>query len=109
MKSRIEINIELDDSNVPEKLDWSSSDGQISNQEVKAMFLSVFDKDTLDTLKIELWTKEMQVGEMDRFVFQILRGMSDTYMKATNNSDLSNDMRKFVQYFGEKTGIIPLN
>lgn len=107
MKSQIEINIELDDSKVPEKIDWSSSDGQITNQEVKAMFLSVFDKETLDTLKIELWTKEMQVGEMDRFVFQILRSMSDTYMKATNNSNLSNDMRKFVQYFGEKTGIIP--
>ncbi len=107
MKSRIEINIKLDESKVPEKIDWSSSDGQMTNQEVKAMFLSVFDKETLDTLKIELWTKEMQVGEMDRFVFQILRGMADTYMKSTNNSALSNDMRKFVQYFGEKTGIIP--
>ena len=31
------------------------------------MLLSLFDKDDLDTLKIDLWTKDMQVMEMDRF------------------------------------------
>ncbi len=107
MKSKIEINVELDDKKVPEKIEWSSSDQGGDPKEVKAMFISLFDKDTLDTFKIDLWTKDLQVMEMDRFVFQGLRSLADTYMTATNNQDMANDMRRFVQYFGEKTGIIP--
>ena len=49
----------------------------------------------------------MQVIEMDRFFFQTLRAMSDTYFKATQNKELAADMQRFVQYFGEKTEIIP--
>ena len=48
----------------------------------------------------------MQVIEMDRFVFQTLRGLADTYFKATQNAELATSMRQFVHYFGEKTGII---
>jgi len=107
MKSKIEINVVLDDSKVPESIEWQSSDSPDGFKEVKAMFVALFDKETLDTFKIDLWTKEMQVMEMDRFVFQGLRSLADTYMKATNNQEMANDMRRFVQYFGEKTGIIP--
>lgn len=107
MKSKIEINVELDDNKVPERIDWKSSDQGNEAKEVKAMFIALFDKETLDTYKIDLWTKEMQVMEMDRFMFQGLRSLADTYMKATNNKEMANDMRRFVQYFGEKTGIIP--
>lgn len=108
MKSKIEINVLLDENKVPEKIEWQTSDQPDEGfKEVKAMFVSLFDKDTLDTYKIDLWTKELQVMEMDRFVFQGLRSLADTYMKATNNQDMANDMRRFVQYFGEKTGIIP--
>lgn len=108
MKSKIEINVVLDDNKVPEKIEWKSTDQQEEGfKEVKAMFVSLFDKETLDTFKIDLWTKELQVMEMDRFVFQGLRSLADTYMKATNNQEMANDMRRFVQYFGEKTGIIP--
>lgn len=70
------------------------------------MLLSLFDKDHLDTLKIDLWTKKMEVQEMDRFFFQTLRGMADSYFKATQNKDMANQMQQFAHYFGEQTGII---
>ena len=89
------VDMELSGSDFPEP------------QSVKAMLLSVFDMDRKETLKIDLWTKDMQVQEMDRFVFQTLRGMTDTYAKATNNAALANQMAKFVEYFGQQTGIIP--
>ena len=76
-------------------------------EECKAMLLSLFDKDTEETLKIDLWTKDMQVVEMDRFFYHTLRAMADTYFKATQNKDLAVDMQRFVQYFGEKTETIP--
>jgi len=43
---------------------------------------------------------------MDRFVYQALKSMGDTYHKATNNTKLANDIQRFAQYFGEETEII---
>ena len=107
-KSKINIQIARDDQNVPEQIKWQSTDGPTSgkSQEAKAMLLSLFDKDNLDTLKIDLWTKEMQVMEMDRFFFQTLRALADTYYKATQNAKLATDMQRFVHYFGEQTEIL---
>ncbi|MEM9884612.1 MAG: gliding motility protein GldC [Bacteroidota bacterium] len=107
-KSVINIEIDLDESNVPKSIHWQSTDNPngASPQECKAMLLALFDKDHLDTLKIDLWTKEMQILEMDRFFYQSLRAMADTYYKATQNNELASQMQQFVQYFGEQTGII---
>jgi gliding motility-associated protein GldC len=110
--SEIKINVGLTDSNIPLKIEWESDDTPGPDQgkhQAKAMLLSVFDQHTLETLKIDLWTKDMQIMEMDRFIYQTMRAMADTYLKATGNNQLANDMQKFTVYFGEKTGIIPAN
>ncbi len=104
-EKEIKVKVRLDKNNVPEDISWIADD-QPETVKGKAFMLSVFDKETLDTLKIDLWTKEMQIHEMDRFVFQTLRGVTDTYYKATNNAELANEMQRFVHYFGEKTGLI---
>ncbi len=108
-RNTIKIEVELDDKNVPIKIDWESSDNPEGKglRECKAMLLSLFDKDHLETYKIDLWTSELQVVEMDRFMFQTLRALADTYFKATRHDELSNDFRKFVEYFGQQTEIIP--
>ncbi|NUO02347.1 MAG: gliding motility protein GldC [Saprospiraceae bacterium] len=103
--AQININVGLDENGIPAKMEWQA-DGQ-ALQPCKAMLLSLFDETSKDTLKIDLWTKEMQVVEMDRFFFQTLRALADTYFKATQNQALAADMQRFVQYFGEKTEILP--
>ncbi len=103
--AHINIAVSLDEAGVPAKMEWQA-DGQ-ATQPCKAMLLSLFDETTKDTLKIDLWTKDMQVVEMDRFFFQTLRALADTYFKATQNQALAADMQRFVQYFGEKTEILP--
>lgn len=102
-KSTIAIDIELDDQKMP--IGISMKDPS-QNVECKAMMLAFFDKKSKDTLRIDLWTKEMQVLEMDKFFFESLRSMADTYVKATRNQELGNEFQKFVHYFGEKTGIV---
>lgn len=103
--SEITIKVGLNKENVPVDIKWDAeSQGE---KECKAFLLSIFDKDNRETLKIDLWTNEMQVMEMDRFFYQTLRALSDTYFKATKNNELASDMQKFVQFFGEKTEIIP--
>jgi gliding motility-associated protein GldC len=107
--SEIKINVGLDNTNTPVKIDWIAPDNPNHDapQECKGMLLSLFDKESKDTLKIDLWTTEMQVVEMDRFIYQTLRSLTDTYFKATQNKDLAVDMQRFVQYFGEQTEILP--
>jgi gliding motility-associated protein GldC len=103
----ISLNIGLDDKRMPIHMEWSATEGQNVPLECKAMLLSLFDKEHRDTYKIDLWTTEMQVAEMDKFMYQTLRGLAETYFKATNNTELSNDFMRFVQYFGEKTETLP--
>jgi gliding motility-associated protein GldC len=104
--SDIVISVGLNEERVPVRLDWKAEDDGQDQRTAKAMLLSLFDEENKETLKIDLWTKEMQVIEMDRFFFQTLRAMADTYFKATQNAELATDMQRFVQYFGEKTGIL---
>ncbi len=103
----ISLNIGLDDKKTPVYIDWLATDAEDDKPiECKAMLLALFDKEYRDTYKIDLWTNEMQVIEMDKFMFQTLKGLAETYFKATNNSQLSNDFMRFVQYFGEKTEVL---
>lgn len=105
--TEIKFVVSLDENNIPEIIKWESSDKtQQNNSPLKAILISMFEDDTKDTLKLDLWTKEMQIAEMDRFLYHTLRSLCDTYSKATNNHSLANDMRKFVEYFGEKVEII---
>ncbi|MBK8967838.1 MAG: gliding motility protein GldC [Lewinellaceae bacterium] len=107
--SAITIKVGLDKDRVPVKIEWAASDMHPDGQmeECKAMAVALFDKNHRDTLRIDLWTKEMQVQEMDRFFYQTLRSLSQTYLRATQNKDLAEEMAKFAHYFGEKTEIVP--
>ncbi len=106
--SDIKVSIGLGEDKMPVKIKWEADDNPNGNgpQECKAILLSFFDGDHQETLKIDLWTKEMKVNEMDRFMYQTLRGMTDTYFRATNNKELASQMQQFVQYFGEKTEVV---
>lgn len=103
----ISLNVGLDEKRIPIHIEWSATEGQAEPLECKAMLVSLFDKEHRDTYKIDLWTTEMQVAEMDKFMYQTLKGLAETYYKATNNGQLSNDFMRFVQYFGEKTETLP--
>jgi gliding motility-associated protein GldC len=106
--SQLRITVGLDEKNVPTSIEWDADDRPKNSKPLpcKAMLLSLFERETLDTMKIDLWTADMQVNEMDRFFFQTLRALADTYFKATQNRELAVDMQRFVQYFGEKTEIL---
>jgi gliding motility-associated protein GldC len=102
IKSKIELNVELDENRVPEKLNWSAQDGGIDNEEAKAVMLSVWDSKTQETLKIDLWTKDMPVDEMKLFFHQTLVTMSDTFLRATQDEKMTATMKDFCDYFAEK-------
>jgi gliding motility-associated protein GldC len=100
--SKIEINVELDDNRVPEKLSWTASDGGILDKDAKAMLLSVWDNKAKESLRIDLWTKDMPVDEMKVFFHQTLVAMSDTFYRATQDERMTATMKDFCDYFAEK-------
>jgi gliding motility-associated protein GldC len=103
--SKIELKVELDVNKIPEKLFWTAQDGGITNAEAKAILLSVWDAKSKETLRIDLWTKEMPVDEMKVFFHQTLVAMSDTFNRATQDEKMTATMKDFCDYFAEKLEI----
>jgi gliding motility-associated protein GldC len=101
-KSKIEFIVGLDENKIPEKLNWSANDGNISNEEAKALMISVWDSKSKETLRMDLWTKDMPVDEMKQFFHQTLVTMTDTFERATDDAKMSATMRDFCDYFAEK-------
>ncbi len=100
--STIELTVELDENRIPEKLNWTAQDGGIDNEEAKAMMLSVWDGKAQETLRIDLWTKDMPVDEMKVFFHQTLVAMSNTFKSATQDEKMTATMKDFCDYFAEK-------
>lgn len=100
--SEIKLKVGLDENRVPEELNWSAEDGGVDNQEAKAMLLSVWDSKNQESLKIDLWTKDMPVEEMKIFFHQTLVTLSDTFMRATQDEKMTATMKDFCEYFAEK-------
>jgi len=104
-KSEIKIEVALDENLIPEKIQWSATDGA-KQGEVTASFLSVWDPKEKNALQVDLWTKEFTVDEMKLFTYQNIMTMADTFEKATGLKDEAEDMRDFGRYMGETLGLI---
>ncbi|MBB6682138.1 gliding motility protein GldC [Aequorivita sp. 609] len=100
--SEIRLNVGLDENKIPETIHWTAEDGGVTNEESKAVMLSVWDHKNKESLRIDLWTKEMPMDEMKIFFHQTLTAMADTFQRATNDDKMSDTMRDFCDYFAEK-------
>ena len=100
--SEIKLNIELDENRVPEKLSFTAKDGGVENQDSKAIMLSVWDPEKQESLRIDLWTKDMPVDQMKVFFHQTLVSMSESYQRATQDEKMALTMKDFCDYFAEK-------
>ena len=105
-KSKIELNVALDENKIPESLSWTAEDGGISNEEAKAIMLSVWDSKAKESLRIDLWTKDMPVDEMKMFFHQTLVAMSDTFYRASQDEKMTATMKDFCDYFAEKLNLM---
>lgn len=110
-KAEIKIQVELDEQNVPQTLKWESSDGEEKEAlPAKAMFLALWDHQYKNSLRIDLWTKDMPLDEMTRFFYETLHTLGDTYLRAAANDPLAEavigDLRDYCEHFAEKTQMI---
>ena len=104
--AEIKITVELDDNNVPENILWESTDSE--NKEavpVKSIMLALWDQNYKNALRIDLWTKDMPVDEMKVFFYQTLMTMGDSFLRATGETNIIEDLRDYCAHFAEKMEI----
>lgn len=105
-KKKIDIEVILDEQNVPEEIRWQATDLVGYDKAVcRAMILALWDHTNKDTLRLDLWTRDMTIDEMKIFFHQTLVTMADTLEKSTTDDRISGDMRDFCDYFAEKMNI----
>jgi len=104
--AEIKITVELDDNNVPENLLWESTDAETQDKvPVKSMMLALWDHNYKNSMRIDLWTKDMPVDEMKRFFYETLQTMGDSFLKATGEALIIEDLRDYCAHFADKMGI----
>jgi len=103
---KINIEVELDEKNIPSNIKWDATDlDGYEEASCRAMLLSLWDHSNKDTLRLDLWTRDMTIDEMKIFFHQTLVTMADTLEQSTNDDRISGDMRDFCDYFAEKMNI----
>lgn len=101
-ESNLNFRVELDENNIPEKIDWKASDKPKEiPDETKALFVSVWDDKSSTALRMDLWTKEMSIDEMKMFYINTLGGMAQTILNSTNDEFLANETNQLVEKFVE--------
>ena len=92
-KSTLKFNLELDENNVPKKIVMNSSDNQAVDVVLKSVIISAWDAEKKDTLRVDLWTKDMMVNEMFIMYHQTLMSMASTLEKSTGHDKLAGALR----------------
>jgi gliding motility-associated protein GldC len=63
-----------------------------------------------DTMRLDLWTRDMTIDEMKIFFHETLLTMADTLEKSIADDRIADDLRDFCAHFAEKMEIaIPKN
>lgn len=104
--SQIKFLVELDENKIPQKILWQADDADFNGlKEAKSIFLSLWDKQELVTLGMDLWTKEMTIEEMNIHFHQIFVKMAESYSRATHNQKIEFMIKKFAADFAQRLNI----
>ncbi len=102
-KSDIHFTVELDDQNVPDKIYWDATDNPNEGlSDTRAIAIGLWDHYHRSTLKIDLWTKEMEVGDMKRFMIEIMTGLADTARSATGDLQMATDIESLCRQLSKR-------
>jgi len=97
-ESEIKFNIQLDDENIPEKIFWDATQKpEDGPSETKSISVSLWDGEQKNTMRIDLWTKEMPVDEMKRFYVDCLGGIAQTILTSTGDEFMSNEINNVCE------------
>jgi gliding motility-associated protein GldC len=103
--TEITFKVNVDENNLPLNIFWDAPDtGEKS--ECKSMMIALWDAKENNTLRIDLWTKDMMVDEMKKFYHQNVMTLTDTYIRATGDSATGEKVKKIFTEIGRENGIL---
>ena len=101
-KSDIHLSVSMDDDGIQD-IRWQADDApEPHEQQAKAMILALWDGVARNAMRIDLWTVDMTVDDMNDFVFQTLLSLADSYHNATGNQTVTAELKMFARDFAEK-------
>ncbi|WP_258103652.1 gliding motility protein GldC [Marinoscillum sp. MHG1-6] len=96
--SEIKFKVQLDDQNIPEKIYWDADQKDTPGySETKSISVSLWDHEKHNTLRIDLWTKEMPVDEMKKFYIDCLGGLAQSVLNSTGDEYMSSEMNDLCE------------
>ena len=106
-ESEIKLRVALDDENIPEKIYWDATDKESrGEEEAKAISLNIWDHLNKNTMRIDLWSKDMPIDEMKQFYVDCLGGLAQSILNATGDEFMATAMNrlcdKFVKHLEEE-------
>ena len=91
-ESKINFTVQLDKNNVPEKILWDATDKPDQGlTETKSISISLWDHVQKNTLRIDLWAKDMPVDEMKRFYIDCLGGLAQSMLSSTGDELMASE------------------
>lgn len=90
--STINFTIHLDQNNVPDKIFWDATDKpEAGLSETKAISIALWDHIQKNTLRIDLWAKDMPVDQMKRFYIDCLGGLAQSMLSSTGDEVMAKE------------------
>lgn len=103
--SEISFKVTVDDDYLPVNIKWQATDAGESGESKSAM-IALWDSKENNTLRIDLWTKDMSVDEMKKFFIQNIMTLADSYSRATSDTETADEIKKLVNGVGKKIGVM---
>lgn len=104
MKKQIKFEVDLDENHLPENITMNSS-GQ-KEENIKSMMISLWESKKKETLRIDLWTKDMPIHDMFIMYHQTLMSMASSLERATGEEKLASQLKDYCSVFAKETKIL---
>jgi gliding motility-associated protein GldC len=103
--SEIKFKVLVDENHLPVDIKWEASDAGESSHAKSAM-IALWDARENNTLRIDLWTKDMSVDEMKKFYHQNVMTLTDTYVRATSDEATAKKVKDLFAELGKELGVL---
>lgn len=103
--SEIKFKVTLDENNLPQQIHWDATDAN-EGSECKSIMIALWDAKENNTLRIDLWTKDMMIDEMKKFYHQNIITLTETYQRATGDEATAKKVKAFFNELGQSIGVL---
>jgi gliding motility-associated protein GldC len=101
--TELTFKVTVDENNLPVNISWEAPDAG-EKSECKSVMIALWDAKENNTLRIDLWTKEMMVDEMKKFYHQNIMTLTDTYIRATGDNATADLIKGILADIQKNTG-----